>query len=65
MVCSKRKLLMKRKVREERSRAKLYNCNSCGKHLGVNDIHHLQCNKCWRESHPWETMINRKKSGKW
>ena len=56
---------MKRKVREERTKSKIYNCENCGKHLGINDIHHKLCNKCWREAHPWETMINRKKSGKW
>lgn len=65
MVLSNRAKLRRKKIRQERRISKIFNCRICGKYLGANDKHHILCNICWNESHPFETMINRKKSRKW
>ena len=65
MVLSSKAKLRRRKTRQERRISKIFNCTLCGKPLGVNDLHHTMHNSCWRERHPYEAEINRKKSGKW
>lgn len=65
MVLSNKEKLRRRKTRQERKRSRIFKCRICGKTLDINDKHHTMCNKCWNIQHPFEVMINRKKSGKY
>lgn len=65
MVLSNRAKARRKKVRIERKWSNLYYCKRCGNEFGLNDKHHILCNKCWNEEHSFEAMINLKKSGKW
>lgn len=65
MVLSQKAKARRRGVRIERKWGNLYYCKKCGNKFGLSDKHHLLCNKCWNEEHPFEAMINRIKTGKY
>ena len=65
MVLSQRAKAKRKKIRIERKWSNLYECKMCGNKLDSSDKHHILCNKCWNKKHPFEAMINRKKSGKY